>query len=185
MIFTAKTFLILLMGTLLFFGWGCSGDSLDQNDQVMEAGIPDENATGVRVMEYTNNRLDYIIEAASMQRYTDRRMMYGYDVTLSSYDREGAISSVIRADTTIVDDARNIIFANGNAVYQSDEGEIRTQRIIWERTMDSITAPGFVILTRGDDVLRGHSMRTDARLSFVEMETVSAEGYIVEEDISW
>ncbi len=178
-----RGFILLILWLSLAFG--CANDDLKQESGVLESGIPEENARNVRIMEYTNNRLDYIIEANRMERFTDRRMLYGYDVILTSYDREGIKSSVIMADTTIVDDARNIIFANGNAFYESEEGTIRTQRIVWERTSDHITVPVYVVLTRGEDVLRGHSLRTDSRLSYVEMETVSAEGYIVEEDFSW
>lgn len=176
-------FIVLILG--LGIAAGCSKDDLQQETGVLESGIPDENAQGVQVLEYTHNRLDYIIEAERIERFTDRRMMYGYTVTLTSYDKDGMLSSVIKADTTIVDDARNIIFANGNAYYESPEGTIKTQRFVWERTTDHITVPTYVVLTRGEDVLRGYNLRTDSRLSFVDMETVSAEGYIVEEDISW
>jgi len=98
----------------LLLATACSQQDLQQDTVEMEQGIPEENARQVRVVEYRDERLDYIIEAARMERFTDRRIMYGYDVTLTSYDREGEISAVIKADTTIVDDARNIIFANGN-----------------------------------------------------------------------
>ncbi len=148
---------------------------------MLEQGIADENSTGVKLVEYNNDRLDYIIEAASMERFTQRRMLYGYSVTLSSYDKNGLVSSVIKADTTIVDDARNVIFANGNVSFKTQEGEIRTQKMFWERSVDEITVPVALTLTRGNDVLRGKSMRTNTKLSYVEMDAVAAEGYFDEE----
>jgi len=97
----------------------CSADSLNQDTPVLEQGVADEHSEGVRMVEYRDERLDYIIEAKSMERFTDRRMMYGYQVTLTSYDKEGQVSSVIMADTTIVDDARNVVFANGNVSFKT------------------------------------------------------------------
>jgi len=45
--------------------------------------------------------------------------------------------------------------------------------------------PTKVTLTRAGDILRGNSLRTNTRLSFAEMDVVSAEGYIDEEDFTW
>lgn len=159
----------------------CSQSKLEQETGVLEQGVADENSVGVRLTEYNNDRLDYVIEAASMERFTERRMLYGYGVTLSSYDKDGLVSSVIKADTTIVDDARNVIFANGNVSFKTPEGEIRTQKMFWERNVDEITVPVPLTLTRGGDILRGRSMRTNTRLSYVEMDAVAAEGYFEEE----
>ncbi len=156
-----------------------------QDTEALAQGLPEETALGVRMVEYRDENIDYIIDAAAMDRYTDRRMVYGYDVTLSSYDRLGQISTVIKADTTIVDDARNIIFAHGNVVFEGKEGKIRTQKMIWERILDEITVPGSVVLIRGSDLLRGTNLRTNAKLSYAEMEVVSGEGYVDEKTFSW
>ena len=175
---------ILLSFSLLGLA-ACGQDALAQDMAVLEQGVPEENALKVRMIEYRDDMVDYIIEAAVMDRFTDRRMVYGYDVTLTSYDRQAQISTVIKADTTIVDDARNIIFANGNVIFESGEGKIKTQKMIWERNLDGITAPGSVILIRGGDVLKGTNLRTDTKLSFAEMDVVSGEGYVDEKTFSW
>ena len=160
----------------------CSADSLNQDTPVLEQGVADEHSEGVRMVEYRDERLDYIIEAKSMERLTDRRMMYGYQVTLTSYDKEGQVSSVIMADTTIVDDARNVVFANGNVSFKTKDGDIKTQKMFWDRNVDEIMVPTRLTLTRMGDVLRGENLRTNTKLSFAEMNTVTAEGYFDEED---
>lgn len=176
---------IILLLSLLFC-WACSKESLDKDTEVLEQGIADENSEGVKVSEYVNNRLDYIIEAKSMERFTDRRMLYGYFVTLSSYDQAGMLSSVIKADTAIVDDARNVIFANGNVSFKTQEGEIMGEKMFWDRNLDEITVPTYVTLTRNGDVLTGQSLRTNTKLSYAEMDAVKAEGYFDEEDfLDW
>ena len=96
--------LSVLLSLMLLVLASCSQDSLVQDSAVLEQGIPEENALQVRMVEYRDEKVDYIIEAAKMDRFTDRRMVYGYDVTLTSYDNLAQISAVIKADTTIVDD---------------------------------------------------------------------------------
>jgi len=175
---------ILLLVSLLF-ALSCKQEELSKQTPTMERGLPDETSLNVKLSEYKDERLIYIIEAAKMERYTDRRMMNAYQVTLSSYDPVGNLSSVIKADTTIVDDARNMIFASGKASYKTPDGTISTSKIVWDRNFDEITAPAFVELRRSGDILRGRNLRTNSKLSYAEMEAVTAEGTFDEEDYRW
>jgi lipopolysaccharide assembly outer membrane protein LptD (OstA) len=91
----------------------------------------------------------------------------------------------VKADTTIVDDARNIIFANGNASFETPDGNLKTSKMVWERNLDELSAPGYVVLTRSGDVLRGTNLRTNAKFSYATLDAVSAEGIIDEADFDW
>lgn len=178
----ARNLLLLLILLMVF---ACKQDQLSTPTQNLERGLPDETSLNVRLSEYTNERLDYVIEAQRMERFTDRRLLYGYKVTLTSYDRFGVISSVVRADTTIVDDARNIIFANGNASFETPDGNLKTSKMVWERNLDELSAPGYVVLSRSGDILRGTNLRTNAKFSYATLDAVSAEGIIDEADFDW
>jgi len=158
---------------------------LDNDTPIMDRSQPNEISYNIRLSEFKGDHLDYIIEAQKMERFTDRRLLYGYGVTLTSYDRNRQVSSVIKADTTIVDDARNIIFANGKASFTSPGGGLRTSRIAWDRNVDEITAVDRVELTREGSILWGQNLRTNSKLSFAEMEAVSAEGIVDEKDLDW
>ena len=170
---------------LLLILSACQEANLQSNSASLDRSLPDETSVNIRLCEYKHERLDYIIEAAKMERFTERRLLYGYKVKLTAYDKNGKISSVIQADTTIVDDARNIIFANGNAKFNSPGGNIKAQKMVWERNLDEITAPGKVMLTREGSTLWGNNLRTDGKLSFAEMDAVSAEGIVDEKDLDW
>lgn len=170
---------------VLLFSFGCKQADLGAPTPTMERGLPDETSVNVSLSEYRDDRLEYIIQAKKMERFTDRRMLYAYTVTLTSYDKDGIQSSVIKADTTIVDDARNIIFANGNAVFETPDGKLQTSRIVWERNLDILTAPANVVLTRSGDVLRGSNLKTNTKFSYAELEEVSAEGIVDEKDYRW
>ncbi len=94
----------------------CQQDSLQSATGVLPRDLPDEISYNVKLTQLDNDRSEYYLEAEKIERFYDRRLLYAYKVTLTTYDKNNQISSVIKADTTIVDDARNLIFANGNAI---------------------------------------------------------------------
>jgi len=173
-------FLSLLAGLV-----ACEKVNLQTSSGVLERGLPDETSFTVSVTNYVDNRYEYHLEAAKIERFTDRRLLYAYGVTLTTYDKDNKVNSVIKADTTIVDDARNLILANGHAKLTSPNGSLSTTNIAWDRAVDEITAPKQVLLTRQGNVLRGQNLRTNSKLSFVEMEKVAAEGRLTEKEIDW
>ncbi len=178
--------LIGIMAFILLLGlWGCSEDALKNETESLGRGVPDEISKNVKLREYNEGALDYVLEAEEIQRFSDRRMLYGYKVQLSSYNKDGSLNSVIIADSTSVDDARNIIIVGGKVKLTTPEAEVHTEKMIWDRNVDEIIVPTAVSLYRAGDVLRGNSLRTDSRLSFAEMDAVSAEGYFDEEEFSW
>ena len=87
--------------------------------EVLARDLPDEISYNVKLIQLDNDRNEYFLEANKIERFYNRRLLYAYKVTLTTYDKNNQISSVIKADTTIVDDARNLIFANGNALLTS------------------------------------------------------------------
>ena len=173
-------FLSLLIGLV-----ACEKANLQTANGVLERGLPDETSYQVSITNYVDSRYEYHLEAAKIERYTDRRLLYAYGVTLTTYDKDNKLNSVIKADTTIVDDARNLILASGHAKLTSPNGSLSTTNIAWDRAVDEITAPKQVVLTRQGNVLRGNNLRTNSKLSFVEMESVAAEGRLTEKDIDW
>ncbi len=171
--------------SLLLALFACEQAKLQTSSGVLERGWPDETSYKVSVTNYVDNRYEYHLEANKIERFTDRRLLYAYGVTLTTYDKDNKLNSVIKADTTIVDDARNLILANGHARLTSPNGSLSTTNIAWDRAVDEITAPKQVLLTRQGNVLRGQNLRTNSKLSFVEMEMVAAEGRLTDQEIDW
>jgi hypothetical protein len=62
---------------------------------------------------------------------------------------------------------------------------VASSRIVWDRNLDLLTAPGKVTLVRDGNVLRGENLRTNSRVEFAEMEKISAEGVFGEEYLDW
>jgi len=158
---------------------------LEQSFPTLQRGLPDEISQTVQVTDYKDGRVESIMLADRVERFYDRRILNAYQVKITTLGEDDSIRSVVLADTAIVDDARNIIFANGNVRLSSPNGSIQTRKLTWDRNIDDILAPEQVTLTRDQNVLRGVNLRTNSLISFAEMDNVSAEGIVDEKDIDW
>lgn len=177
---------LILFGLVLLSLGGCEDKLvLDNKSPAMDRNLPDETSYGVTITQLDGNKIEYVLEAQRIERFYDRKMLYGWNVKITSFDNLGRIKSTIKADTTIVDDARNTIFTSGNVLMKSDNGSISTRKILWDRNVDEITAPERVVLTRDGSVLRGTKLRTNSMISFAEMDAVEAEGIFEEKDLDW
>jgi len=175
----------LLALLLLVFAAGCEEKSLNIRTPALDRNLPDETSTNVTITEYNGLATDYVLSAKRIERFYDRRILNAYGARIRAYDAKKGGTSLMQADSTIVDDARNIIYAYGNVKLSSPNGSIEALRMIWDRNMDEITAPGPVTLVRDGNTLRGEDLRTNTRIDYAEMKTVSAEGIFNEQDFDW
>ncbi len=164
---------------------GCGKSILDQKTPLLNRGLPDETSNNVSIYAYKENRIDYILTANKIERYYDTKRLYAWNVKIVSYDDKNQIRSTIVADTAYVDEARNLIQAIGNVVFDTPNGTIKSRIINWDRNIDEIYVPTKVTLIRDGNVLNGDNLRTDSKISFAEMSTVSAEGILKGDEIDW
>jgi len=174
-------FITLMAGLLC----GCGKSILDQKTPALNRGLPDETSNNVNIYAYKENRIDYILTADRIERFYDSRKLHAWKVKIVSYDAKNQIRSTIIADTTYVDEARNLVQAIGNVVFNTPNGTIKSRIINWDRNIDEIYVPTKVMLIRNGDVLNGDNLRTDSKISFAEMSAVSAEGIVQGDEIDW
>jgi LPS export ABC transporter protein LptC len=165
--------------------YGCGESVLDQKTTSINRGLPDETSDKVSIYSYNQNRIDYILTADKIERFYNIRQLDAWNVHITTYDEKNKVKGRISADTTYVDEARNLIRAIGNVVYESPNGTIKSRIINWDRNADEIYTPEKVILIRDDKVLTGDNLRTNSAMSFAEMNTVSAEGKVKGNEINW
>ena len=176
--------LILLFSLLALSA--CGKSKLDIKTESMKRGIPDETSTNVILTEYEQNKIAYILNAERIERYYDRRILNAYKVEIQALDKKTGGTSILKADSTIVDEARNMIMAHGNVKLISAEGSIFTNRMVWDRNNDVIVAPDTVMLVRAGNILRGRNLRTNLSIYPTEMDSISAEGLFEEKEfLNW
>jgi len=182
-IFLKSAKLLILLAVPLLFG--CGESDLVLRTESLKRGLPDETSTNVTITEFDREGVAYILKAARIDRYYERRILNAYQVDITAFDRQKGGSSSLKADSTIVDDARNVIYAHGNVKLVGKEGSISTSRLIWDRNMDEVIAPGQVTLVKDGNVLRGTNLRTNLSIYPTEMDNISAEGFFEEDYLDW
>lgn len=179
-----KRSLEALILALLLVAAACDS-KMETATSVLDRNLPDETSYNVKITQFNRDKIDYVLEAGKIERFYDRRMLNAYKVNITTFDAKGGGVSSLRADTTIVDDARNLIYANGNVFLSSSGGSISSRRMVWDRNADELFAPDKVTLVRDGNVLKGENLRTNTRIDFAEMDRVSAEGIFDEKDFDW
>lgn len=174
---------LMLLALPLFFG--CGESDLVLRTESLKRGLPDETSTNVTITEFDKEGVAYILKAARIDRYYERRILNAYQVDITAYDRVKGGSSSLQADSTIVDDARNVVYAHGNVKLRGKEGNVSTARLIWDRNMDEVLAPGQVTLVQDGNILRGTNLRTNLSIYPTEMDNISAEGFFEEDYLDW
>jgi len=180
-----KPALLIACFTLLMLFQGCGKSVLNQTTEVLNRSLPDEISNNVSIYAYKDQKVDYLLTAAQMERFYDTRQLHAWKVRLVTYDKTGKVKSTITADTTFVDESRNLIQARGNVVYTTSNGIIKSDVINWDRNIDEIYSPTRVTLLRENNVLTGSQLRTNSTLSYAEMDSISAEGIVKPNEINW
>jgi LPS export ABC transporter protein LptC len=177
--------IIILLILTAFYLIGCGDSVLEQKTGTINRGLPDETSSNVSIYAYNQNQIDYILTADKIERYYDTRQLNAWKVKIVTYDAKKNITGTISADTTYVDEARNLIRAMGNVIFQSPNGTIKSRIINWDRNADEIYTHEKVMLIRDDKTMYGQDLRTNSSMSFAEMNTVSAEGTVKGDELDW
>jgi LPS export ABC transporter protein LptC len=142
------------------------------------AGLPDEQSDSVRVVAMTGNKVDYILEADHTDRFYEKKVLYAKKVRVVQYNDKDSTYSTLTCDRAEMDEVGNILTAIGDVVIVSDNGKMRTEKLVWYRDTDSLYAEGKVMVLRGEDVLEGFELRTDINLDHVSLTNVTATGVL-------
>jgi len=174
-----------LLGLLLLLLSACEQQDLSQASGVLDRSLPDESSNKVRITELNGDQVDYELYAERIDRFYDRRLLNAFGVQIRAFDPKTGGTTNLKADSTIVDDARNMIFAYGNVLLSSPGGSVSSASMIWDRNLDEITAAGRVTVVRDGNTLRGQNLRTNPQVDFAEMDVVSADGLYDATDFDW
>jgi LPS export ABC transporter protein LptC len=180
---TVLTLAVLIVLTILTTG--CGESILNQNTTALNRSLPDETSSNVSIYSYKENKVDYILTAEKMERFYNTRQLNAWKVRIVTYDANNRVKGTISADTTYVDEARNLIKAMGNVIFESENGTIKSRILNWDRNADEIYSPERVTLIRDEKTLHGDNLRTNSSISFAEMTSVSAEGTVKGDELDW
>ncbi|HRY83672.1 MAG TPA: hypothetical protein P5533_03460, partial [Candidatus Cloacimonadota bacterium] len=72
------------LAVLILFGLAACKERvvLSTRSPAMDRNLPDEVSSNVRISQLDGDRVEYILEAKKIERYYDRKLLNGWDVTI-------------------------------------------------------------------------------------------------------
>jgi LPS export ABC transporter protein LptC len=171
--------LLISLGTvisLLILGCGkeepkAPKSPLDVPDQVMENTTITFTEQGVR---------SALIRAKYLAVYEELDLKKAKGVRVDFYDREGNHTSVLVADSGLIQEKRQNVEALGNVVVTTEEGiKLETQSLEWNPQKRKIVTNDFVKITKKTDVITGYGLEADEELKHFVIKK-SVKGKITE-----
>jgi LPS export ABC transporter protein LptC len=156
-IFTQIVMLLLLLGLT------CSRDESsapapaeEAPDQIIENSTITFSEKGVRTAA---------IFAEYVAVYERRDLKKATKLHIDFYDKDGKHTSVLEADSGVIEERKQKIEALGNVVVTTEQGiRLRTQSLRWDPKTSKIVTDDFVTITKGKDVITGYGLEADEEL---------------------
>jgi LPS export ABC transporter protein LptC len=177
--------LIIRIGTgILILIFACGKEEpkapafpLDVPDQIMENSTITFTEEGVK---------SAVIQSEYVAVYEKQDLKKAKGVRVDFYDREGKHTSVLVADSGIIQEKRQNLEASGNVVVTTGEGiKLETASLRWDPQKRRIVTDDFVKITKKTDVVTGYGLEADEELKhFVIKKSVKGKiTEIPEEDL--
>ena len=125
-------------------------------DQVMENSTITFSEEGIR---------SAVIWSKHVEVYEKLDLKKAKQVRIDFYDKEGNHTSVLVADSGMIQERKRKFEAMGNVVVTTDDGiKLVTQTLRWDPQISKIVTDDFVTVTRGKDVITGYGLEADQQL---------------------
>ncbi len=163
----------IIFMTLLMFA--CGGEEsnppappIDVPDQIIENSTITFSEAGIR---------SAVIFAEYVEVYEKSDLKKAKKVRVDFYDKKGAHTSVLVADSGVIRERKQKFQALGNVVVTTDEGiRLETQSLRWDPEIAKIITDDFVTITKGEDKITGYGLKADQELKhFVIKRKVKGE----------
>lgn len=147
-----------------------------QSVEITDSIVVYSSSKDITVWELSANRL---------KKYPQKNIMYFSDIELKLMDNDGTLSATIYADSAVVDDDMQEVYAEGNIEIYSKEGDIFGESLTWERRNDKIFSDDSVKVLQEGNIIRGSSFTSDSHFEHVTLHTASGEGDVDESKVLW
>ena len=145
--------------------------SLDLPDQVMENTTITFTEEGVK---------SAVVSAEYVAVYEKLDLKKAKGVRVDFYDREGNHTSVLVADSGLIQERKQNVEALGDVVVTTAEGiKLETQSLGWNPQKRKIVTNDFVKITKKTDVVTGYGLEADEELKHFVIKR-SVKGKITE-----
>ncbi len=166
------TFIILLLA-LSSCGVKFKNTSHKRNE-LPDAVLGDFKYTSANSM----GQREWDIKATDAKMYNTKNEIELYNMAMTFYDAENNIQSFLSANFGFVNKATLQVYAEGNVKILSKQHAILSaNKVFWNNDIKQFYTKEdeLVTITRGNTVINGYNMKTDAELKEVVIEKVVAD----------
>ena len=171
------------LGLLLLTGWGCEREPRPQPRGRAEE-IPLQIVEGMTLRETKAGILRWVLYADTAYHYGEGELTRLVGLRVDFYHETGdSIQSSLTAREGEMDPETRDLIARDSVRVMTDEGSLlETELLRWDQATEQVVSDRFVRLTRGDTIVTGVGIETDAALktyricSEVEAEHRDTEG---------
>lgn len=157
---------ILLMLALLIMS--CSREESVPVDSGKSRKLPDQEIWDFQAKSTVNGKLEALINAGHMQRYSrEELMLFDSGVQVDFFDENGEHASVLTSDNGEYNAQTEDVKAIGNVVVVSDSGiTLYTEELFYYRKTDQIISNTKVkVETEEGHILHGYGFQSDAQMN--------------------
>ncbi len=164
---------ILIAAALLTCG--CSAD--ESSAPPLPADVPDQIMENSTITFSEKGVISAVIHSEYVAVYEKLDMKKASKIHVDFFDESGSKTSVLVADSGLIQEKKQKFEARGNVVVTTQEGvKLVTESLRWNPETNKIVTDDFVTITKGKDVITGIGLEADQQLKhFVIKKKVQAE----------
>jgi LPS export ABC transporter protein LptC len=158
-----KIRLIQIAILVLLLGTACSRD--ESSAPAPAAEVPDQIIENSTITFSEEGVRTAAIFAEYVEVYERKDLKKAKKLVVDFYDQEGTHTSVLEADSGVIQERQQKFEALGNVVVTTEKGiKLLTQSLRWNPKTSKIVTDDFVTITKGEDVITGYGLEADEEL---------------------
>jgi LPS export ABC transporter protein LptC len=160
---------------VLLAGFNCSKD--ESNAPALAKDVPDQIIENSTIIFSEEGVKSATIFAQYVAVYEKLDLKKAKKLHVDFYGQDGSQTSVLLADSGVIQEGQQKVEALGNVVVTTQEGvKLQTQSLRWNPQDAKIVTDDFVTITKGQDLVTGYGLEADQELKhFVIKKKVKGE----------
>lgn len=132
--------------------------------------FPSSEATNASTVFLTGSIVTTKIKSGRIVSYAEQDSAWGFGLFIDFFDEQGKHTSTLVADSALVREKQRFLEVFGRVKITTDDGRtLDTDHLAWNDTKRVITTDGYVVITKGNDIMRGYGFESDPELTHIRL----------------
>lgn len=158
--------IIMLWGAFFFVSCGAQEPAVKPPAQT----FPSSEATNATTVFLTGAVVTTKIKSGRIVNYAERDSAWAYELLVDFFNEAGKHTSLLLADSALLREHQRGLEVFGHVRIRADKGTTLTsEQLAWNDSSRTISTDGYVVITRGDDVMAGYGFQSDPELTRIKL----------------